>query len=134
MMKLISAFLLAFAMVAPVAAQNGPRVPSEFAPRGADSEVLAAERVEALELRITQLEQLLEAQRTLQNRNRLAESQQLRQRLDVLETRLLSAQILCRAGLGGSTEAPATASRSGAIQSIGRNAEAFAGANRPHDD
>ena len=70
------------------------RAPSEFAPRGAESDVLAPERVEALELRITQLEQLLEAQRTLQNRNRLAESQQLRQRLDVLEKRLLSAQDL----------------------------------------
>ena len=67
-------------------------MPSEFAPRITGSDVLAAERVEALELRIAQLEQLLEAQRTVQNRDRLAESQQLRQRLDLLETRLLSAQ------------------------------------------
>jgi tol-pal system protein YbgF len=43
-----------------------------------------------LELRLAQLEQLLEAQRTLNNRNRLAQAQSLKQRLEALEARLLS--------------------------------------------
>ncbi len=88
-MKKFAALLTAvFVLASPVWAQSGPRVPSEFAPRAADAP--AGERVEALELRLAQLEQLLEAQRTLNNRNRLAEAQSLKQRLEALEVRLLS--------------------------------------------
>ena len=87
-MRLFTAFLTAILMVSPLMAQNGPRVPSDFAPRSSGDDVVAGERVEALELRIAQLEQLLEAQRTLQNRNRLAETRELQQRLEVLEARL----------------------------------------------
>ena len=79
-MKKFAALLTAvFVLASPVWAQSGPRVPSEFAPRATDAP--AGERVEALELRLAQLEQLLEAQRTLNNRNRLAEAQSLKQRL-----------------------------------------------------
>ena len=91
-MRLFAALLTACLLIAPVSAQNGPRVPSDFAPRGSGDDGVAGERVEALELRIAQLEQLLEAQRTLQNRNRLAETRDLQQRLELLETRLLSTQ------------------------------------------
>lgn len=88
-MKKFAALLTAvFVLASPVWAQSGPRVPSEFAPRAADAP--AGERVEALELRLAQLEQLLEAQRTLNNRSRLAEAQSLKQRLEALEVRLLS--------------------------------------------
>ena len=88
-MKNFAALLTAVCVLAsPVWAQSGPRVPSEFAPRATDAP--AGERVEALELRLAQLEQLLEAQRTLNNRNRLAEAQSLKQRLEALEARLLS--------------------------------------------
>ena len=91
-MRLFAVLLTACLLIAPVSAQNGPRVPSDFAPRGSGDDGVAGERVEALELRIAQLEQLLEAQRTLQNRNRLSETRDLQQRLELLETRLLSAQ------------------------------------------
>ena len=63
-MRLFAALLTACLLIAPVSAQNGPRVPSDFAPRGSGDYGVAGERVEALELRIAQLEQLLEAQRT----------------------------------------------------------------------
>jgi tol-pal system protein YbgF len=88
-MKNFAALFTAVCVLAsPVWAQSGPRVPSEFAPRATDAP--AGERVEALELRLAQLEQLLEAQRTLNNRNRLAQAQSLKQRLEALEARLLS--------------------------------------------
>ena len=91
-MKSFAALLTAACLLAsPVWAQSGPRVPSEFAPR-ANADEPAGERVDALELRLAQLEQLLEAQRRLNNRNRLAETQTLKQRLEALETRLLSPQ------------------------------------------
>ena len=100
-MKNFAALLTAVCVLAsPVWAQSGPRVPSEFAPRATDAP--AGERVEALELRLAQLEQLLEAQRTLNNRNRLAQAQSLKQRLEALEARLLSPP--------GNFAAPASAS------------------------
>ena len=83
---------LTLGLAGPAWAQTGPRISSEFAPRASGDDVLSGERVEALELRLAQLEQLLDAQRTLNNRNRLAETQNLQQRLEVLENRLLATQ------------------------------------------
>ena len=86
---LASAVILAALLPMPVSAQaTSPRVGSDFAPQNSAGEVIATERIEALELRIAQLEQLLEAQRTLQTRSRLAETQRLQQRIDALETQL----------------------------------------------
>lgn len=91
-MKFFTSLLMVLALVSPVWAQSGPRAQPSFAPADSGLDAISGERVDALELRLAQLEQLLEAQRTLQNRNRLAETQQIRQRLDLLETRLLSGQ------------------------------------------
>jgi len=103
-MKIFAALLTAACLlVGPVWAQSGLRVPSEFAPRSSGDEP-ASERVDALELRLAQLEQLLDAQRTLNARNRLTETQTLKQRLEALETRLLSPQ--------GNFAAPASSSSS----------------------
>ena len=83
---------LIFGLAGSAWAQTGPRISSEFAPRASGDDAISGERVEALELRLAQLEQLLDAQRTLNNRNRLAEAQNLQQRLEVLENRLLATQ------------------------------------------
>ncbi len=116
-MRLFAALLTACLLIAPVSAQNGPRVPSDFAPRGSGDDGVAGERVEALELRIAQLEQLLEAQRTLQNRNRLAETRDLQQRLELLETRLLSTQDAFAAPVSAAaSEAAGTAAAADRVQ------------------
>ena len=64
------------------------RVSSDFAPRGSADDGISQERVDALELRLAQLEQLLEAQRTLQARRRLTETQSFSQRIEALEAQL----------------------------------------------
>ncbi len=64
------------------------RINSDFAPRSSADTVPAEERVDALELRLSQLEQLLEAQRTLQTRTRMTETQRLQQRIEALEGQL----------------------------------------------
>ena len=116
-MKNFAALLTAVCVLAsPVWAQSGPRVPSEFAPRATDAP--AGERVEALELRLAQLEQLLEAQRTLNNRNRLAEAQSLKQRLEALEARLLSPQGNFAAPASISPNAATSAATSAAAERV----------------
>ena len=100
-MRLFAVLLTACLLIAPVSAQNGPRVPSDFAPRGSGDYGVAGERVEALELRIAQLEQLLEAQRTLQNRNRLSETARLAAALGFTRNAaFIGARRVCRAGIG----------------------------------
>ncbi len=64
------------------------RLSSDFAPRSSADTLPAEERVDALELRLSQLEQLLEAQRTLQTRTRMTETQRLQQRIEGLEGQL----------------------------------------------
>ena len=82
----ISLYLSAFAPAfSPAMAQ---RINSDFAPRSSADTVPAEERVDALELRLSQLEQLLEAQRTLQTRTRMTETQRLQQRIEALEGQL----------------------------------------------
>lgn len=83
-----AAFMLAPMMPSAMAQGVSPRVGLDFAPRNSAGDMIAAERIEALELRIAQLEQLLEAQRTLQTRTRMAETQRLQQRIDALEAQL----------------------------------------------
>jgi tol-pal system protein YbgF len=58
---------------------------------GAMDEAMAAERIEALELRLAQMEQLLEAQRVLQARKQMTHANALRDRLESLEAQLLGA-------------------------------------------
>ncbi|MBL6761802.1 MAG: tol-pal system protein YbgF [PS1 clade bacterium] len=116
-MRFLAALLTLFGLLAsPVWAQSGPRASSEFAPRAPGSDQPAGERVDALELRIAQLEQLLEAQRTLQNRNRLAETQALRQRLELLEARLLSAQDSFSASADSTSSATSTSDAAARVQ------------------
>ena len=85
-LALLAAIWSVAVLVAPAPA-HAQRVSSDFAPRSSN-DVPAEERVEALELRLSQLEQLLEAQRTLQTRTRLTETQRLQQRIDALEAQI----------------------------------------------
>lgn len=78
----------ALAFLSTVNAAQAQRVSSDFAPTSSANPAPAEERVEALELRLSQLEQLLEAQRTLQTRTRLTETQRLQQRIEALEAQL----------------------------------------------
>ena len=62
---------------------------TRLAPRSsAVGEEMAEERINALELRLAQLEQLLDAQKTLTARQKLADAQKLDDRLKALEARL----------------------------------------------
>lgn len=54
----------------------------------AASEAMAEERLEMLEVRLAQMEQLLEAQKVLQTRQQMTQAKSLRDRLDVLETQM----------------------------------------------
>lgn len=65
---------------------------------------MAQERIEALELRLAQIEQMQQAQRVLQTRNQLTEAKQLRARIEQLEGQV---QTLSVAPIGGT---PRTAS------------------------
>lgn len=83
-LTLVAALLMA---VMPSQAQS----PSALAPRSAPvGEEMAEERINALELRLAQLEQLLEAQKVLAARQQMTEAKALRDRLDALEGRLSS--------------------------------------------
>lgn len=66
------------------AVPNGPLSPS----RSDVVDALTEERVEALELRIAQLEQMLDAQKVLRNRTQMTEIKDLRDRLSSLEARV----------------------------------------------
>ncbi|MGC6535720.1 MAG: tol-pal system protein YbgF [Parvibaculales bacterium] len=71
------------------------------------SDEVSGDRVQALELRLARMEQLLEAQRNLQARQNRSEAMKLRQRLDLLESQLAS-----MAASGGNAEATAPSNKS----------------------
>jgi tol-pal system protein YbgF len=76
---------------------------------------LSQERMEALELRLSRMEQLLNAQRTLQARQNKNEAMKLRQRLESIEARLTQGF------------APTNTGRAGAPATQVANTPAFAG-------
>lgn len=73
---------------------------------------VAGDRIEALELRLARMEQLLEAQRTLQARQNRNQALKMKQRLDQLETQLtgMSAVAAGDAAVSGAQNAGASAS------------------------
>ncbi len=66
------------------AVPSGPLSPRSVAA----TDAMAEERIEALELRIAQLEQLLEAQNNLNTRRQMSDAKRLRDRLDNLEAQM----------------------------------------------
>ena len=70
------------------AVSSGPLMLSS----AAASEAMAEERLEALELRLAQMEQLLEAQKVLQARKEMTKAKALNDRLDALEAQNQSAR------------------------------------------
>lgn len=110
--SLILSVALIFAAAAIAEAQYITSPTTQRAPSGglltpssrAADEAMAQERIEALELRLAQIEQMQEAQRVLQTRNQLTEAKQLRARIEQLEGQV---QTLSVAPIGG---APRTAS------------------------
>lgn len=110
--SLILSVALIFAVAASAEAQYITSPTTQRAPsaglltpssRAAD-EAMAQERIEALELRLAQIEQMQQAQRVLQTRNQLTEAKQLRARIEQLEGQV---QTLSVAPIGGT---PRTAS------------------------
>ena len=89
-------------------APSGPLSPAVSA-RASDSDA-PLDRIEALELRLSQMEQLLNAQRTLQARQNMNEAMKLRQRMSRLETQLktVSADAATDAATSPATGAYAT--------------------------
>ena len=69
------------------AARNAPQGP--LTPVGTNDDAPAVERVDALELRLSGLEQKLDAQRNLQSRRQASDTLQLRQKLEQVEGELL---------------------------------------------
>ena len=86
-----SAYAQSQYITAPVteAARNAPTGPlTPVASARGNNDDAPLDRIEALELRLSQMEQLLNAQRTLQTRQNLNEAMKLRQRLTRLETQV----------------------------------------------
>lgn len=90
------------------------------APTGALTPVasdIAADRVEALELRLSRMEQLLEAQRTLQARQNRNQAMKLNQRLDRLESLMSGMSGMTGDAASGAQSAAATVSAATPIAS-----------------
>lgn len=95
------------------AARNAPQGP--LTPVGTNDDAPAVERVDALELRLSSLEQKLDAQRNLQSRRQASDTLQLRQKLEQVEGELLR---LKQEQAVAAATAPAAGSTSASLRAL----------------